>query len=90
MPCILLVLILLFPRIAIVLLWFFTNFFVGVFNSILWPLVGFILLPLTLLAYTYLEKTHHPADVVYLVILFVAVVLDLGLLGHGEYRRRRY
>jgi hypothetical protein len=71
-----------------VLLYLFTNFFAGVFNSILWPLVGFIALPLTLLAYTYMEKINHPHDIVFLIIMFVAVVLDLGLLGHGEYRRR--
>lgn len=90
MPCVLVFLILLFPRIAIVLLWLFTNFFTGMYNSILVPLIGFILLPLTLIAYTYLEKAHHPVDAVYLVILFVAVILDIGSLGHGEYRRRRY
>jgi hypothetical protein len=90
MPCLLIALILLFPRVAIVLLYFFTNFFTGVFNSILWPLVGFLILPLTLLAYTYFANTHHPTDVVFLVVMFLAVILDLGLLGHGEYRRRRY
>ena len=87
MPCLLLVLILLFPRVAILLLYLFTNFFTGVFNSILWPLVGFLLLPLTLLAYTYFANTHHPTDAVVLIVMFLAVILDLGLLGHGARRR---
>ena len=89
MPCLLVALILLFPRIAIVLLYLFTNFFNGVFNNILWPLVGFILLPLTLIAYTYMVNTHHVVDTVFMVVMFVAVILDLGLLGGGEWRRRR-
>ena len=90
MPCLLVALVLLFPRVAILLLYLFTNFFTGVFNSILWPLIGFILLPITLLAYTYMMNSHHPVDTVFLVVMIIAVVLDLGLLGGGEYRRRNY
>jgi hypothetical protein len=88
MPCLLVALILLFPRIAIVLLYLFTNFFSGVYDNILLPLIGFIVLPITLVAYTYLAKAHHPMDTTAIVILFVAVILDLGLLGGGEWRRR--
>ena len=80
-------LILLFPRIAIALLYLFTNFFSGVYETILIPLFGFIFLPLTLLAYTYLAKTHHDVDPAFLVIMLLAVVVDLGLLG-GGYRSR--
>ena len=40
---------LLVPRITIALLWLLTNWFVGVFPNILWPLLGFIFLPLTTL-----------------------------------------
>ena len=36
---------LLVPRITIALLWLFTNWFVGVFPNILWPLLGVIFLP---------------------------------------------
>ena len=83
MPCLLVALVLLFPRIAIVLLYLFTTFFNGVFNSILIPLIGFIALPLTLLAYTFMANTHHPVDAVFLVVMIIAVVLDLGLLHRG-------
>lgn len=89
MPCLLAVLILLFPRIAIALLYLFTGFFTGVFNSALLPLLGFLFLPLSLLAYAYLTKSGQPVDAVYLVAMFVAVVLDLGLLGGGARRRWR-
>src|SRR5260370_7086737 len=81
MPCLLVALILLFPRVAIALLYLFTNFFSGVYDTILIPLVGFILLPLTLLAYTYLTKTHHEVDPAFLVIMILAVFLVLGLSG---------
>jgi hypothetical protein len=78
-----------FPRIAIVLLWFFTNFFQGVFQGIIIPILGFLFLPLTLLVYTYIDKTYGPhMSVVQLVCLFVAVIIDLGLVGGNRFRRR--
>ena len=88
MPCLLALLALLFPRIAIVVLYFFTDFFQGVYNSLLLPLLGFIFLPITLLAYTWMVKINQPTDAFFLVVMVVAIVLDLGLLG-GSARRRR-
>jgi hypothetical protein len=88
MPCLLAVLVVAFPRVAIVLLYLFTNFFSGVYNTILVPILGFIFLPITLIAYTYIQNTHMAVqDVTSLVILFIAVILDLGLVG-GAARRR--
>ncbi|HXM37945.1 MAG TPA: hypothetical protein VN908_04700 [Gemmatimonadales bacterium] len=52
MPLLLALLALFTPRIAIVLLWLFTNWFDGLFASSLWPILGFIFLPTTLLWYT--------------------------------------
>jgi hypothetical protein len=40
------------PRVVILLLWFFTSWFQGIFATILWPVLGFIFLPTTLLWYT--------------------------------------
>jgi hypothetical protein len=88
MPCLLAVLVVAFPRVAIVLLYLFTNFFSGVFNTILVPILGFLFLPITLITYTYIHNTHMAVqDVTSLVILFIAVILDLGLVG-GAARRR--
>lgn len=89
MPCLLAILALAFPRIAIVLLWLFSNFFSGVYQGIIIPVLGFLFLPLTLIVYTYLEKTYggHLSTTQF-VIVFVAVVLDLGIVGGGASRRR--
>jgi hypothetical protein len=87
MPCLLAILILAFPRVAIILLYLFTNFFNGVFDSILIPLIGFIFFPLTLIAYTFLVNIHQPHDATFLVVLFIAVIGDLGLIG-GSHRVR--
>jgi hypothetical protein len=89
MPCLLAALAIFFPRIAILLLYFFTNFFTGVFETILVPLLGFVFLPLTLLAYTYLVKSSQPVDSFFLIVMFVALIVDLGLVGGGAWSRRR-
>jgi hypothetical protein len=52
MPCVLAILALIMPRVVVALLWFFTRWFQGIFPSSLWPLLGFIFLPTTLLWYT--------------------------------------
>ena len=89
MPCLLAVLIVAFPRVAIVLLYLFTNFFRGVYDSALLPLLGLLFLPFTLIAYTTLVNMHQPQDVTFLVVLFIAVILDLGLLGGSNKVRQR-
>ena len=88
MPCLLAVLVFLFPRIAIVLLYLFTTFFQGIFNTVLIPFLGFLFMPLTLLAYSWLTKTGEPVDALYLVLMIVAVVVDLGLFEGGRRSRR--
>lgn len=87
MPCLLTILIIAFPRVAIVLLYLFTNFFSHTYTSIIVPLLGFIFLPLTLIAYTYFLNAHIPINLTSFVILFITVILDLGLTG-GAARRR--
>lgn len=90
MPCLLALLALAFPRVAIILLWLFTGFFNGIYQSVIVPVLGFIFLPLTLIVYTYLQKTSGGAMTTQgLIFLFIAVVLDLGLLGGGNMGRRR-
>lgn len=90
MPCLLALLAVAFPRVAIVLLWLFTNFFTGVYNNIIIPILGFLFLPLTLIVYTYLQKTHPGAlGTQGLVFVFIAIVVDLGLVGSSTFRRGR-
>ncbi|MDQ2777197.1 MAG: hypothetical protein M3Y57_20110 [Acidobacteriota bacterium] len=89
MPCLVALLAVAFPRIAIVLLWLFTNFFTGLYHGILIPVLGFLFLPLTLIVYTYFQRTHAAMSSTELVFLFIAVIVDLGLIGGGTFGRRR-
>jgi len=90
MPCLLGCLALAFPRIALVLVWLFVPGYIGrAFNeSLLWPVLGFIFLPLTTLVYAWSINSHGAIDGLYLVALIVAVLVDLGLLGGGASSRR--
>ena len=89
MPCLVVVLALVFPRLAIVLLWLFTNFFARAFGSILILLLGFLFLPLTTIVYAYTLNTGHGVEGIYLIAIIVAALADLGFLGGGYQKRRR-
>jgi hypothetical protein len=88
MPCLVVIVVLAFPRVALVLLWLLTNYLQRAYHGMLVPLIGFFFLPLTTLAYAWMVNTHRPVDGVNLVVLIIAVVIDLGGLGGGEYHRR--
>jgi hypothetical protein len=89
MPCLLAILAVSFPRLVIVLLWLFSSFFHGVYTGIIIPLLGFLFLPLTLLVYTYTQKTYGTLGTPQLIALAIAVIFDLGLVGSSTYRRSR-
>jgi heme/copper-type cytochrome/quinol oxidase subunit 4 len=92
MPCLLALLAVAFPRVAIILLWLFTNFFTGVvypIERIVVLILGFLFLPLTLIVYTYLEKTSGGhLSTSQLIFVFIAIIVDLGLVGGGVRGRR--
>ena len=88
MPCLLLILFAAFPRIALVLLFVFSNYLQRAYHNFIVPLIGFIFLPLTTLAYAWMTNSHLPIAGINLVILILAVIVDLGGLSGGECHRR--
>jgi hypothetical protein len=88
MPCLLLILFLAFPRIALLLLFIFSNYLQRAYHGLILPLLGFLILPLTTLAYAWMVNTGQPTTGVNLLILIISVVIDLGGIGSGEYHRR--
>ena len=89
MPCLFAFLVLAFPRFAIAVLYFFTTFLDRAYHSLLPLILGFLFLPLTTIVYAWIVNNRHPIDGLYLIALIVSALFDLGLIGHGEYRRRR-
>ncbi len=89
MPCLLVLLVLLFPRVILVLLFLFSTYLQRAYHGLIVPLIGFIFLPLTTLAYAWLTNTHQAIEGINLIIIVIAVIIDLGGLGGGEWHRRR-
>jgi hypothetical protein len=88
MPCLVLILFLIFPRVALVLIFLSSNYLQRAYHGLILPFLGFLFLPLTTLAYAWLVNTGQPLAGINLLILIIAVVIDLGGLGGGEYHRR--
>jgi hypothetical protein len=87
--CLFVVLVLAFPRLVLVLMFLFSNYLQRAYHDLLLPIVGFIFVPLTTIVYAWLVNSHMPLEGINLLILVVAVLIDLGGLGGGEWHRRR-
>ncbi len=87
MPCLLVLLVLAFPRVVLVLMFLLSDYLQRAYDGLLLPLLGFFFLPLTTIAYAWMVNSHRIIDTgphaINLVILIIAVVIDLGGLGGG-------
>jgi hypothetical protein len=90
MPCCLLLLLAMIgPRFVIVLLALFSNYLQTTYTGLLIPLLGFLFMPFTTLAYAWSINTTGEVSALQLVVVVIAVLLDLGVIGGGADRRRR-
>jgi hypothetical protein len=79
MPCLFALLALLAPRLVVCLLWFFTTWFRGMFSSLLWPILGFIFLPTTLLWYSVVQRWFGGQWTLWPVVgLVIALAIDVS------------
>jgi hypothetical protein len=88
-PCLLVVLVLAFPRVILLLMFLLSNYLQRAYNGLIIPALGFIFLPLTTIVYAWLVNSHLPLAGVNLLILIVAVIIDAGGIGGSEWHRRR-
>jgi hypothetical protein len=88
MPCLFLILVLAFPRLALALLFLFSHYLDRAYHSILLLILGFLFLPFTTLLYAWMINTGLPVQGVNLLWLLIAVLVDLGAVGGGYSRRR--
>jgi hypothetical protein len=89
MPCCLVVAVLMFPRIVLVCMFLFSHHLERAYHGLIIPLVGFFFLPTTTLTYAWLTNAHRPLEGINVLMLIVAVLIDAGGLGGGEYHRRK-
>jgi hypothetical protein len=79
MPCLMTLMALAAPRLVVALLWFFTHRFRGVFDNLLWPIIGFVFLPTTLLWYSAVHNWFGGHWTFWPVVgLVIALMIDLG------------
>lgn len=80
-----------FPRVVIASLWLFSDHLSRAFQTALWPILGFLFMPYTTLAWVIAQNYGGGLNGIYLVGFIIAILLDLGFFGSsGEsYRRHR-
>jgi hypothetical protein len=90
MGCLLPLLAIFMPRLALFLIFLFTNWFALAYRSVLWPLLGFFFMPYTTLAWmAAMILNNHQLNPLWIGVLVVAVLFDLGGQGHSARRRWR-
>lgn len=77
------------PRFAIILVVIFSNYIGRAYQSVLWPFLGFLFMPLTTLAYAWAINSRGSVQGFQLIVVVVAVLIDLGLVGGSASRRRK-
>jgi hypothetical protein len=77
------------PRLAIVLVVIFSNYIGRAYDTILWPFIGFLFMPMTTLAYAWAINSRGSVAGLHLAVVVVAVLMDLGIVG-GSATSRRY
>ena len=69
------------PRVTIALVVVFSDYIGRAYDTFVWPFVGFLVMPLTTLAYAWAINTRGEVDGLQLVVVIVAAMMDLGLFG---------
>lgn len=71
-----------FPRVVIVLLWLFSDYLGRAFSTALWPVLGFIFAPFTVLGYA-VAQNQGQMQGAWIGLVVLGVLLDLGVIGGG-------
>ena len=88
MCCVLALLAFLGPRLVLVLLWLFTNYLSRAFDSLLVPLLGFLFLPWTTIAWAIAQNELGGLNGLGLLVVILGLLADVGVLGGGARGRR--
>ena len=88
MPVVVGCLALLTPRFAIVLVVLFSDYIGRAFDSMIWPFLGFLFMPLTTLAYAWAINSRGSVEGLQLAVVVIAVLMDLGLIGGSAASRK--
>ena len=91
MPCLVALLALISPRLALFFIWLLSNLLSRAFDNALVPLLGFFLLPWTTLAYAVMWDvgTHRVSGFEWFIVV-LAFLADLGSYAGGRWQQGVY
>ena len=88
MGCLIVILALFSARLALVVMWLFTNRLSDAFDSTLGPLFGFFFLPWTTFMYALLWGSHHTVNGFEWFLVAFAFLVDISSWVSSGYRAR--
>ncbi len=90
MPWLILLVALILPRGTIALLWLTSSWFEGVFESLLWPILGILFAPLTLLWYAVVVQVYGGNwDTLQIVVLVLAILIDMSPSAKKKKKKKK-
>jgi hypothetical protein len=90
MGCLFWLVALLSPRLALFLLWAFTNYVDRAFAGWFLPLLGLVFLPWTTLLYVLIDVAPGPIHVAGWIVIALGVILDINAWAQSAARRAAY
>lgn len=88
MPCLIALAGLFFPRLVLVILFLFTGYLHAAYQTVLWPILGFLFMPFTTLAYAVAMNAMGGMGGGGVVLVVIGVLLDLGSSGGAATAKR--
>lgn len=90
MPCIIVLVALFMPRLAMFFIWLLTDWFGRAYETTIWPLMGFFLMPYTTLGYM-AGMLNNEGNISggWLFFVVICALIDLGAWGGGKKWGRR-
>ncbi len=89
MPCLIALLAFFLPRVVIALLVLTGDYIGRAYATTIWPLLGFIFMPYTTLAFAAAQNEGGGLKGWWLVLFVVGIFLDFSSHGSGERARRK-
>jgi hypothetical protein len=78
-----------FPRMVILLLVIFSDYIGRAYDTVLWPVLGFLAMPCTTLAYAVAKNQGGGLQGWYIALFVLGIMIDVGFFSEGEKRTRR-
>jgi hypothetical protein len=88
MGCLIVLMSLIGPRVALIFTWIFTNLVDRAFDGIVIPLLGLIFLPWTTFLYVLVYNPTEGVSFLGWLVVILGVLVDLGSYGAGARKRR--